>query len=99
ALVPDVRIGAAVEQILRELILPVVRGGQERRPAVLGRLVDRRTAVEQVARRFDVAFARRKNQGGQATAAGTNQARHDHIAVVGRVSVGASRRRRGRRGR
>jgi len=47
ALVGDVRIGALLEQELGELIVPVVHRGQQRRPAVLGDLVDRRACVEE----------------------------------------------------
>ena len=65
-----------------ELVVAVVDRRQQRRPAVLGGLVDVGAGVEQRLRRFDVAFARREDQRRQAAAAAADQAGDDDLVVV-----------------
>ena len=56
---------------------------QQRRPAVFRRLVDVRAGSNQHLRRFEVAFARRKDQRRQAAAAAADQTGDDDVGIVG----------------
>ena len=98
ALVGDVGVGAALNQELAQPVVPVVRRGQQRRPAVFGRLVHVGAGVEQDPCRLEIAFAGGKDQRCQPAAAGTNQAGDDHVGVVRvrRRRRCGSRLRRGR---
>ncbi len=97
ALVRHVHVAAAVDEQLRERVVPVVDRGQQRRPAVLGGLVDLRAAVEQRFRGFEVALARGEHQRRQPAAAAAHQPRLDERVVVGRRWIGrpSARRTRG----
>ncbi len=81
-----------LDQIFAEFVVAVVRCGQERRPAVFGGLVDIGSGSQQEFRRFQIAFASRKNQGRQTTATASDQARNDDVGIIflRRSSAGGS---------
>src|SRR5262249_1843467 len=62
AAVLDVRIRAALEQVGAELVVAVLRGDEQRAPAVFAGLVHVRAGIEQDLHRIEVAFARREQQ-------------------------------------
>jgi hypothetical protein len=82
ALVREVDVGAALDQQPGQPIVPVVDGREERRPPILGLLVDVRVRVEERACRVDVALARGKDERRQAAPTGTHEtAYHDGVIV------------------
>ena len=66
-----------------QLVVPVVRGGQKRGPAVFRRLIDVRAGCNQKLRGFQIAFACGKNHRGQTAAAAADQTGNDDIGVIG----------------
>ena len=82
ALVGEVHVGAALDQVGAQLVVAVLRRREQRRPAVFGRLVDVGARVEQQLGRFDVAFARREDKRGQAAAAAAHEAGHDVVRGI-----------------
>ena len=62
ALIREIHIGAALDEIFAKPVMPIVSRGQQRRPAVLGNLVDVRAFIEQQLRRFEIALPRRDHK-------------------------------------
>ncbi len=63
--VHHVRIGAGIQKILRDGVVPIRDGDHQRaRPLAAGDLIDVRAALDECTRRLQMAVPRRKEQGG-----------------------------------
>ena len=92
----EVRVRAVLEQVRTELVVSVVAGHEQRRPAVLGDLVHIGARFDQYFGRVETAFPRRKYQRREAAASPSDKTGDDDvlIGVVHRVFRGPGGRRR-----
>ena len=95
AFVGQVRIGAVIEQIRAELVVPVLRRDEQRGPAVAGRLIDVRAGRQQHLHRLEIVGARRDDERRQLPAvfrrrsAAAKRRNEGVVVLIGAVGVSA----------